>query len=96
MTHRNGSMRRGLMLAALALLLTACAASSPPISPAPVQAAQMPALPPQARQPQVPSICSPTCSSALTAERESWQRSLTPPTPPEQPANGLTTAREKP
>lgn len=72
----NSSLtKRLLMLLSLALLLTACAAKQTnlPLDSQPVKAAAIPALPPQARQPIVPSWCLPTCSSALTKERAIWQ-----------------------
>ncbi len=70
---RKTAIRRALMLLLLLLLLTACASKSPRLSQAP--AIQL--LRPEARQPATPSICSPTCSAALTRERASWQESLT-------------------
>lgn len=80
-----------LMPLALALLLQACASNSVPIAAPPPKPPRIPALPPQARQPTPPSICSPTCSAALTTERANWQRSLTWPTPPAAPVNAPTT-----
>lgn len=70
---RKTVIRRALMLSPLFLLLTACASKSPRSSPAPA----VPPLRPEARQRATPSICSPTCSAALTRERVSWQESLT-------------------
>lgn len=70
---RKNVIRRALMPLPLLLLLTACASKLPCSSLAPA----IPPLPPEARQPAMPSICSPTCSAGLTRERESWRRSLT-------------------
>lgn len=78
---------RAPMLAALALLLTACE-TQPPVPP---QVLQPPPLPAIARQPSPPPECTPTCSAALSSELESWQSMLTPPAPPERPASGPTT-----
>lgn len=47
-----------------------------PLDSQPVKAAVIPALPPQARQLPAPLYCSPTCSSALTKEREIWRSML--------------------
>ncbi|SEC24495.1 hypothetical protein SAMN05216178_3959 [Pseudomonas saponiphila] len=71
------SIKLQLMLLPLALLLGACSAQST-ISPAVSQpkAAAIPALPPQARQQPAQQWCLPTCSSALTNERASWQQML--------------------
>ena len=90
-----------LMLAPLALLLTACASKSPlsPVPPAPVLVSRqvtLPALPASARQPQTPPECSPTCLQALTIERERWLSLLTPPKAPALPASGPTGAPAKP
>ncbi|CPR20634.1 hypothetical protein BN1221_04427c [Brenneria goodwinii] len=67
------------MLLMLSLLLTACGAPLQQLgaSSQQVKPAAYPQLPQQARQEPVPQYCSPTCSSALTTERESWQRTLT-------------------
>ena len=81
---------RALTLTPLALLLAACA---PPltVTAPPPEPPRIPALPPQARQPQMPLICSPTCSQGLTMRRESWQQQLMQPTQPAQPASAPTT-----
>ena len=84
------STPRSLMPLLLALLLTACAQTATVIAPPP-EPPRIPALPPQARQPAMPSICSPTCSRGLTLQRESWRKRLTWPTPQGSPASGPTT-----
>lgn len=80
------SLALALTLPLLALLLTACA----PLRPRPPAAVSLPALPAQARQTALPSWCSPSCSAALQGELSSWQRQLTQPTPPAQPASAPT------
>lgn len=77
------------LLSALALLLTACAATLPPSRQAPPPA--IPPLPANARQPMPPPVCSPTCSDGLRIELSSWQALPTPPAPPARPASGPTT-----
>ncbi|SEB80553.1 hypothetical protein SAMN05216178_2323 [Pseudomonas saponiphila] len=71
------SIKQQLMLLPLALLLGACSGQST-TSPAVSQpkAAVIPALPPQARQQPAQPWCLPTCSSALTSERETWRQML--------------------
>ena len=82
--------RLALTLTVLLLLLPGCASNSPPTSPQVVECPKIPALPPQAQQPALPSWCSPTCSAGLTKLRESWQQQLTSPTPPAGPASAST------
>lgn len=84
---RNNVIRRALMLSPLLLLLTACASRLPCSSPA----LAIPPLPPEARQPTTPLICSPTCSAGLTREREIWQKSLTSGASPGASASATTT-----
>lgn len=74
----------------LALSAAGCSQTSHVIAPPP-EPPRIPALPSQARQPAMPSICSPTCSLGLTLRRESWRKRLTWPVPQESPANGPTT-----
>ena len=64
------------MLVPLMLLVTGC--MSKPASLLPLPAA-IPDLPNEARQPPAPQWCSPTCSSGLTKERESWRQLMTMP-----------------
>lgn len=90
MTPRNKLTQRALMLLLPTLLLMGCAHESPNLSQPPEHPA-IPPLPAQARQPAIPSMCLPTCSRALTAERETWQHMLTLPASPEQPASAPTT-----
>ena len=86
--------RRALALPLL-LLLTACAAPPQPLPSAPVRSVQIPPLPAYARQP-TPSVCLPSCLDALTIERLSWQKLLTPPESPGGLANGNMTPPAKP
>ena len=74
--RENKTKLQLLMLVPLMLLVTAC--TSKPVSLPPLPAA-IPELPSEARQPPAPQWCSPTCSSGLTKERESWQRRMTEP-----------------
>ena len=90
------SMLRAATLTTLALLASACAQTSPPTltasaAPAPPALA---ALNPQARQGIKPRYCWPSCSSALTAERENWRKQLTTPASAAPPASASTTAPE--
>ena len=64
------------MLAPLMLLVTGCMSEPPSLQPLP---AAIPELPSEARQPPAPQWCSPTCSSGLTKERESWRLRMTAP-----------------
>lgn len=66
-----------LMLTALVLLVTACGATLQTTSSATVPPPSLAPLPESARQTAPPSICSPSCSAALTSERESWRSLLT-------------------
>ena len=68
--------RTRLQLWMLMLLVTGC--TSKPTSLPPLPAA-IPELPSEARQPPAPPWCSPTCSSGLTKERESWRLLMTAP-----------------
>ncbi len=81
---------RVLTLIALALLLPACATQQPTTRHVTVPPPAIPPLPPEARQPPAPAWCYPTCSAALTAERESWLKRLTDPAPPGSPASEPT------
>ena len=83
---------RAAILSALVLSVTGCAQTSTVTAPPP-EPPRIPALPLQARQPAMPSICSPTCSAGLTTQRESWRASLTWPTPPAAPASAPTMPR---
>lgn len=75
-------------LSLLPLLLTACGTAPPSL---PVAAPAIPPLPQQARQPQPPASCLPTCNAGLTRLRENLLSTPTPPTPPAAPASGPTT-----
>ena len=67
-----------LMLLELTLLGSGCGPKPETLLPDQPAAPAIPALPSEARQPPTPQWCSPTCSSGLTKERESWQRLMTP------------------
>ncbi|SCB10369.1 hypothetical protein GA0116996_101668 [Cupriavidus alkaliphilus] len=79
--RKNVTMPR-LMLAPLALLLSSCACELPSLPQLPAPPA-IPALPAEARQPETPSMCLPTCSAGLTRERGIW---LSMPIAPGSPA----------
>ena len=89
MMHNFKLTAIALMLIALAYWLAGCASNSPPSGRVPP--ATIPPLPPQARQPAIPSECLPTCLSALTRERESWLNTLTAPESPAKPASAAMT-----
>lgn len=71
--------------------LAGCVTQPPALPPEPVRSVQIPPLPTWARQPVTPSECLPTCSDALTRERENWQTLLTGDTLPAAPASASTT-----
>lgn len=81
---------RARMLSALTALPLVFGCSSAPMSPPDVLAPVIPPLPAEARQPPMPSACSPTCSGSLTIERARWQQQLTLPAPPASPASAPT------
>ena len=91
-----------LLTALLPLLLLAACASGSQLSPVPQapvlvsKQIQIPALPESAQPPTPPPECLPTCSQALTQERERWLILLTAPTPPALPASAPTPAPAKP
>lgn len=72
---------RAAILSALVLSATGCAQTSTVTAPPP-EPPRIPTLPEQAKQPPLPSMCSPTCSSGLMKLRESWRQRLTSPTQP--------------
>lgn len=83
-------------LALLAVwLLSGCETPRPPLPPEPVRSVQLPPLPTFARQPEIPSECSPTCLDGLTSERAYWQTLLTGEASPAAPASASTTPPEK-
>lgn len=90
MLQRKNVTGPWLMLAPLALLLSSCACdpSSLPQPPAPPA---IPPLPAEARQPEIPSMCLPTCSGGLTRERVIWLNTLTAPALPALPVREATT-----
>ena len=66
MMLRNRPLPRLLMLLALAMSATGCVpAQTRWLAP---QSPEIPPLPKEARQEALPSICSPTCSAALSIE----------------------------
>lgn len=79
MKQGNWPRRMRPTLAALALSLVGCAPVRPSWLPTP--AAEIPPLPAEARQGPVPSICSPTCSGALSNDLSNWLPSPTLPAP---------------
>jgi hypothetical protein len=83
-------MQHRLVLALLTLLVASC---SPVLQPSPTLPAvpAIPPLSPLARQPAIPSYCSPTCLDALTSERETWRNTLTQPESLGKSASGTTT-----
>ena len=85
------STRLAATLLVLGPLLTACGAPPRTQQPLVIQGPPIPALPPEARQPPAPDWCLPTCSAALTTERESWRRRLTRREQPASPASAPTT-----
>ena len=78
------------MLLVLAVSAMGCAQTSTVTAPPP-EPPRIPVLPPQARQQELPSICSQSCSAGLTKLRESWRKRLTSPTPQDSPASALQT-----
>lgn len=83
-------MLRAAMLLALAVSAMGCAQTLTVTAPPP-EPPRIPVLPPQARQQELPSICSQSCSAGLTKLRESWRKRLTLPTPQDSPASALQT-----
>ena len=75
MKHANKPIRPRLMLWPLLLSLASCAHDSPLLRP--VQGPSIPPLPAEARAPETPPECLPTCLQGLTTERESWLDTLT-------------------
>ena len=83
---KSALMQRAAMLLALAVSVMGCAQTSTVTAPPP-EPPRIPELPPQARQPELPSICSPSCSAGLTKLRESWRKRLTLPTQQDSPVS---------
>lgn len=81
MISRNLPRPRRLMLLALVLSVTGCApAQTRWLAPQPVE---IPRLPQEARQEPLPSICSPTCSAALSTELKRLRQLQTVPALPD-------------
>jgi hypothetical protein len=70
------------MLPVLLLLLGGCGSVSRITS-------DVPSLPQEARQPQTPAWCTPSCSGALMRDYDNSLNSPTSAEPPERPASGL-------
>ena len=85
MTKRN---KPALMLLLLTSVLTACSNKSPDYSPA-VAPPAVPSLPKEARQPETPPYCLPTCSAGWSRQVESWQKRLTGEADQGEPASNL-------
>lgn len=71
-----------LILALPLLLQIGCASKSVHYSPS------VPPLPQEARQPETPAVCSPSCLERLRLDYESLRGSLMSAEPPGQPASG--------
>lgn len=71
-------------------LLQACATQQP-LQPVVVPPPAIPPLPAQARQPETPAWCSPTCSDGWKLEVETWRDSLTNAASPAPAASAPTT-----
>ncbi len=71
-----------LILALPLLLQIGCASRSVHYSPG------VPPLPQEARQPETPAACSPSCLERLRLDFESLRGSLMSAEPPEKPASG--------
>ncbi|CUK22876.1 Uncharacterised protein [Achromobacter xylosoxidans] len=81
MMPRNKPLMRLLTLLALVLSVTACAPTQTRwLTP---QSAEIPRLPSEARQGPLPSICSPTCSAALSIELRRLRELQTVPASPD-------------
>ena len=83
--------RLQLALLLISLLLVSACATSPPSSPLPVQRAQLPPLPAEARQLPAPAWCSPSCTEAQTKRRQTWAQRSTTPEPAASAASASTT-----
>ncbi len=73
-----------LILALPLLLQIGCATKSVHYSPS------VPPLPQEARQPETPAVCSPSCLERLRLDYESLRGSLMSAEPPGMPASGPT------
>lgn len=90
MPTTNNWPLRWLMLAALLLLLPACASNLPLSPPLHVAPPAIPPLPATARQAELPSICYLTCSAGQTQRRESSRKRLTEAMQPDGSVSVLT------
>ena len=81
MMPRNKPLPRLLMLLSLVMSATGCAPTQTRwLAP---QQAEIPPLPSEARQEPQPSICSPTCSAALSIELKRLRALQTAPASPD-------------
>lgn len=76
---------RMLLLPALTAALSACSSMPTFVATPPPST---PPLPKEARQPETPSLCSPSCLEGLMRERKTWRESLTSAALPASPASG--------
>lgn len=74
--------RRAMNAILLSLPVVICGCGS-----APQLSLRVPPLPLEARQPEIPLECSPTCLAALTKERASWLTTQIVPASPGLPAS---------
>lgn len=91
MKRNSRSLVLALMLTPLLMLLAGCKSALQPLPPAPVDAPAIPTLPAQARQPDPPPICSPTCSAGLMKLRTELLDMLTERELPASPVSEATT-----
>ncbi len=78
MLRSNERLPTALLLG-LMLLASGCTTKPTSSLPPSVAPARIPPLPLEARQPDAPPWCSPTCSHGLMLERESWRQRMTEP-----------------
>jgi len=91
MRPKSCKIALGAMLSLSLVLLTACASAPQPLPPPVVVAPpSIPPLPPEARQPPTPGLCSLTCSQGLSSLLGSLLSSPTSVVAPELPASGPT------
>ncbi len=76
---RNNERSLKPLLLGLMLLASGCTTKPASSLPPSVAPARIPPLPLEARQPDAPQWCSPTCSHGLMLERESWRQRMTEP-----------------
>ncbi len=84
MSHRNRLPVLALMLLVLVLLFGGCGTAPPRLVA--VQA-PVPPLPQEARQPETPPWCQPTCSAALARLLDGLLKPQTPAGQPDKPVS---------